>query len=246
MEGLLESFASKLRKKAERADSRIILAFDPAGEYRELGRARELLSQLSDRVAGIKLGLPSLLAYGPEGVRRLMEGIEGPFICDLKMADIGYVDRLVAEEVFGLGFEALIAHAFIGIREGLGEVVGLARERGKGVLAVCAMSHRGAEEYLNRHYLELVEASLSAGVDGLVLPATFPELLREARRRHPEALIFSPGVGVQGSPFGSALRAGADFEIVGRALVFSPSPREKAEEIRREMGGWTGERSPRR
>jgi len=246
MEGLLGSFTSKLVEKAKRADSRIVLAFDPTGELRSLERAKNLLSQLSDRVAGIKLGLPSLLAYGPEGLRRLMEGLEGPFICDLKMADIGYVNRMVAEEVFELGFEAVIAHAFVGIREGLEEVVGLARERGKGVLAVCAMSHRGAEEYLNARCLEMMEASRSAGVDGFILPATFPELLREARRRYPEALILSPGVGAQGPPLGSALKAGADFEIVGRALVSSPSPRLKVEEMRREMGGWTGGSWPRR
>ncbi|TDA31131.1 MAG: orotidine-5'-phosphate decarboxylase [Hadesarchaea archaeon] len=240
MEGLLGSFTSRLVEKARRADSRIVLAFDPTGELRSLERARDLLSQLSDRVAGIKLGLPSLLVYGGEGLRRLMEGLEGPFICDLKMADIGYVNRLVAGEIFELGFDAVIAHAFVGIREGLEEVVGLARERGRGVLAVCAMSHRGAEEYLNPRCLEMMEASRSAGVDGFILPATFPELLREARRRYPEALILSPGVGAQGPPPGSALRAGADFEIVGRALLSSPSPRERAEEMRREMGGWTG------
>jgi orotidine-5'-phosphate decarboxylase len=235
----LESFTSRLVEKAKRADSRIVLAFDPTGEHRDLERARALLSQLSDRVAGIKLGLPSLLIYGPLGLRRLMEGLEGPFICDLKMADIGYVNRLVAEEVFGMGFEAIIAHAFVGIRGGLEEVVGLARERGKGVLAVCAMSHRGAEEYLNAKCLEMMEASRSAGVDGFILPATSQELLKEARRRYPKALILSPGVGAQGPPPGSALRAGADFEIVGRALVSSPSPRERVEEMRKEMGGWT-------
>jgi orotidine-5'-phosphate decarboxylase len=239
VEGLLGSFTSRLVEKAKRADSRIVLAFDPTGEHRDLERAKALLSQLSDKLAGIKLGLPSLLVYGPAGLRRLMEGLEGPFICDLKMADIGYINRLAAEEVFGMGFEAIIVHAFVGIREGLEEVVELARKRGRGVLAVCAMSHRGAEEYLNGRCLEMMEASRSAGVDGFILPATFPELLKEARRRYPKALILSPGVGAQGPPPGSALKAGADFEIVGRALVSSPSPRERAEEIRKEMGGWT-------
>ncbi len=240
----MKDFTSKLWEKARKTASRIILAFDPIGEYRKLEKATDLLHSLSDEVAGVKLGLPSLLIYGPKGLEKLLQEVEGPFICDLKMADIGYINRMVAEEVFDLGFEALIAHAFVGIKEGLEEVVGLARERGKGVLAVCAMSHRGAEEYLNKHYLELMEASRLAGVDGFILPATFPELLGEARKRYPGILILSPGVGAQGSPFGSALKAGADFEIVGRSIVLSSSPRERAEEIREEMKVWIKERWP--
>jgi len=37
-------------------------------------------------------------------------------------------------------------------------------------------------------------------------------------------LIISPGVGAQGAPFGSAIRAGADYEIVGRAIYASQDP----------------------
>jgi len=241
----LKDFASRLAERARQTNSRIVLALDPVGEYRDPKRAKELLQQLSDGLAGTKLGLPSLLAYGPQGLRRLLEEVEGPFICDLKMADVGHVNRMVAEEVFGLGFEAVIVHAFVGIREGVEEVVRVARERGGGVLAVCAMSHRGAEEYLNPRYLELMEGCHAAGVDGFILPATFPELIRRAREKYPEALILSPGVGAQGAPPGSALKAGADFEIVGRALLLSPSPREKLEEMRRELE-WTRGYWPRR
>ena len=43
-----------------------------------------------------------------------------------------------------------------------------------------------------------------------------------------DRLIISCGVGYQGTPYGSAVKAGADFEIIGRAIYNSENPLNEA------------------
>lgn len=248
---LSKIFSDRARSIASKTGSRIILAYDPTSnpyrlknpEERQRERlsiqdgAKKLLSDLEGLIVGAKIGLPAILALGPDLIEELIYPFKKTylFICDSKMADIGHINRLVAEQIFDMGFDALIVHAAIGVRGGMDEVVKLANERDKGVLGLCSMSHPGAEEHLNRHIDVLFNIASTAGVDGYILPATFPQLIRKARGFSPEALILSPGVGVQGAPFGSAISAGADFEIVGRAISAAISPKEVAEKILREM-----------
>jgi orotidine-5'-phosphate decarboxylase len=225
VEGNLK-FAEKARRAAK--TSPIVVAFDPTKKMR-LEEAAELLLPLRGVVSGIKIGIPALLHLGLRVLElpKLLEGFF--FIFDPKLADVGHVDRLVAEKIFGAGFDALIVQPFVGFGGGLEEVIRVKGERG--VLAVCSMSHPGSEEFLNRHTEELMARSWSAGVDGFILPAQKPDLISRARASYPEALIFCPGVGFQGAFPGSAISAGADFEIVGRTILSSENPRKEAEGI---------------
>jgi orotidine-5'-phosphate decarboxylase len=250
---LSEAFVKRASELATKLDSRIVLALDPIFNpyrsrriaYRSRERfevsegAKRLLLELRGLVPGVKMGLPIMIGLGPDEVENIVSVYKKRyfFICDLKMADIGHINRLVAEQVFGLGFDAIIIHAAIGAREGIDRVVELANDMNKGVLGLCAMSHPGAGELLNKNFNKLLSIAASAGVDGFVLPATYPKLITCARRAHPSKLVFSPGVGSQGACFGSALSAGADFEIIGRSIAQAPSPVEKVKEILRVMRG---------
>lgn len=240
-------FAERALENAKRLNSRLILAFDPSSnpykfkddkrkfEERDAikNNLNDLLSQLRGTVAGVKLGLPALLSLGPDEIERTISEYREDyfFICDSKMADIGHINRLVAELIYDMGFDALIIHTFIGAKDGVDEVVKLAKEKNGGVIALCAMTHAGANEYLNEHFDELSDMAVSVGADGFILPAVVPEIITRVRKKYPSAIIISPGVGAQGAPFGSAISAGADFEIVGRAIREAPSPVAKAKEI---------------
>jgi orotidine-5'-phosphate decarboxylase len=244
---LSKGFVEHALDRARRLDSRIVLAFDPATnpyKFKDLekksnerdaakNKIHSLLSKLEGRVPGVKLGLPALLSLGPDEIEKITAQFNKNyfFICDSKMADIGHINRIVADQIFDLGFDALIVHAFIGGRDGVDEVVKLALEKDRGVLAVCSMTHAGANEYLNKHLDALLELAASTKVDGFILPAVIPKMIRRAREKYHAAMIVSPGAGAQGAPFGSALAAGADFEIIGRALIEAPSPAKKAQEI---------------
>lgn len=191
-----------------------------------------MLRGLEDYVSGVKIGLLLLLSLGLDEIRQLIKNHAERyfFICDTKMADIGHINTLAASLLFDVGFDGIIAHAAIGAEEGLIPVVKLAEEKGRGVLGLCAMSHAGANEFLNRNFSRLLLIADSAGVDGFVLPATRPDIIGKARRMT-EKPIFSPGVGIQGAPFGSAIAAGADFEIIGRSLTENSDPVKRAKEI---------------
>ncbi|MEM1600592.1 MAG: orotidine 5'-phosphate decarboxylase / HUMPS family protein, partial [Sulfolobales archaeon] len=85
-----------------------------------------------------------------------------------------------------------------------------------------SMSHPGSLEIYDLvmdKVLALVEVLKPTGV---VAPATRSNVIKYVRQRlGRHYIIISPGVGVQGAEFGSALCAGADFEIVGRAITKS-------------------------
>ena len=87
------------------------------------------------------------------------------------------------------------------------------------------MSHKGSESIIDKALPDIINEAISLDPDGIIAPATRPTVLAEVRRTIPrDMLIISPGVGAQGAPFGSAIRAGADYEIVGRAIYASQDP----------------------
>jgi hypothetical protein len=111
--GELERFKERARRMAK--DSPIVVAFDPTKKL-ELEEAHHLFSSLRGVVSGIKVGLPALFSMGLRALElpRQLEGFL--FIFDPKLADVGHVDRMVAEKVFEAGFDALIVQPFRRVR----------------------------------------------------------------------------------------------------------------------------------
>ena len=222
--------SSKLRKIAAEKKSRVILALDYYPHGRDsLEFWSSLLGDVVDLVAGVKLGLPALLSVGTEGLRELVESFNGDvyFIADFKLADIEDIVRSVAQRVLGLGFDGAILHLFplcyskLSIKEG---------GRSLDLYGVASMSC--SSPLMDAHIDELLDYAARLGLAGVVVGASKPGVIRRAREKlGPQALILSPGVGVQGVEPGAAVAAGADFEIVGRAVAASPSPRAALEKI---------------
>lgn len=240
------NFKELVLKYAKEKNSRIVLSLDFYKELynlplnikekeREklLNSAISLLSNLEDYIAGIKIGLPFSLCVNLDNVEKIIKNFSNKyfFICDFKIADIGYTNSLIVKNVLNIGFNAIITHAIIGFNDGLEKVVSEAKKFNAGVLALCAMSHAGAEEFINKYYIELLDISVKSKVDGFILPATYPSYILTARKLYPWALIFSPGIGAQKAAFGSAINNGADFEIIGRAIYNASNPKRKVEEI---------------
>ncbi|MGQ9787940.1 MAG: orotate phosphoribosyltransferase [Candidatus Hadarchaeaceae archaeon] len=246
-----KTFVKLVSDITRKTDARIVLALDPPFNPYSLknpeerqrerlntaARVNKVLTELDGLISGVKIGLPLIFGLGLDLVENIISTHRKSyfFICDPKMADIGHINGLEAAQLYEVGFDALIIHAMIGIKGGIDEVVGLAEEMDKGVLGLCAMSHPGASEHLNKHYNELLEIAAKAGVDGFVVPATYPHLITSTKNAYPSSVIFSPGVGTQGASFGSALAAGADYEIIGRSIAQASSPATRAREILKEI-----------
>ncbi|MET1128311.1 MAG: orotidine-5'-phosphate decarboxylase [Thermoproteota archaeon] len=201
-------------------------------------RASDVVRATCGIVDGFKLGLPLLLEVGAERALELRRFCSGAFwVADLKLADIGHVMVAAASRLVG-GVDAIIAHSFVGVAGALEDLKLFLESKSTKLILVVAMSHPGAAELYEKLLDQILdEVAPKVGPWGVVAPATRPELVRLTRRKlGPSVKILSPGVGAQGAQPGSALCAGADYEIVGRAITASEDPRRKAEAIRVAQG----------
>ena len=184
------------------------------------------LENVTDNIAGVKIGLPYLLSPGINHIREIVDEFKDNyfFIADLKLADIGYVSHIMLSIAEKIGFDAVIAHGFIGLEGALDEIKKTADSLNLFLFIVAAMSHPGAEDLLNKNVDKILEICNKISVRGFVAPATMPSYIKRIKERYSDAIIISPGIGAQGAPIGSALKAGATFEIVGRRITLSSDP----------------------
>jgi len=192
------------------------------------------LTQLKEYVSGVKIGIPYILSMGIDKISEIISIFRDSyfFIGDLKIADIGYVGSLVLEIAKKIGFDGIIAHAMIGFKGGMEKLKQKADELNIFLFALVAMSHPGAEEIINKSFKLSMRVCELAQIKGFVAPATLPNYISDVRKKFgSDVIIISPGIGAQGAPFGSALKAGANYEIIGRKLVLSENPRKTVSDI---------------
>ncbi len=216
----------------------IVLALDPPPSTDPERWCRSILSRVSGHpaLAGVKIGLPAIVARGLSWVQSVLRDARDLLkVADLKLADVGAIMRIVLENLASAGFDAAILHAFVGREGALDEAADWAKSHGVKLIAVVSMSHPGSRQFIDRHTSEMVETCLSLGFWGFVAPATRVDMIKLVRKLAPSAKILSPGVGAQGARPGDALRAGADYEIVGRAITRAPDPREAMNRIAEEQ-----------
>lgn len=210
---------------------RVVLALDAP----PLRRALSVASDSLPHVDAFKVGWPLIVSDGREAIR-LLGSLGKPVLVDLKAADIPNTNRLVCEAVFSAGAAGVTAHAFPG-KDSLAACVEAAR-RWKGlVFAVTEMSHPGAVEFMQDRAEALARTAVEAGADGIVAPATRPERIAALRKVVGKRTIISPGVGTQGGSPADAIRAGADYVIVGRTITESPQPAKAAAEVATAVAG---------
>ena len=97
------------------------------------------------------------------------------------------------------------------------------------------MSHPDALDFMQQAAKALAQMAVESGAAGVVAPATRPERLKEIRNIIGDLTIISPGVGVQGGSASDAIRAGADYVIVGRSIYGSEHPEVEAKKIADEI-----------
>ena len=193
-------------------------------------RAAEAVARaVSPHADAVKVGWPTVLACGTDVVGQLARASGRPVICDFKIADIPPVAGAIARRAVDAGARGVICHAFAG-RESVAAVADACHARGALAIAVVEMSHEGGREFTAPASGRLLEVALAGGATAVVAPATRPERIAAIHAAHPGLLIFSPGAGAQGGSPREAARAGADFVIVGRAIVNAADPAAAAED----------------
>ncbi|MGC9071999.1 MAG: orotidine-5'-phosphate decarboxylase [Acidilobus sp.] len=183
-----------------------------------------LASSISPIVSGFKVGIPTLISCGLGFLKELRSAANGAFlIADLKLADIGDVmvktTSLVKDYV-----DAVIAHAFVGREGALDALVDSIRKWDLKLILVASMSHAGSLEFYDADLDRVLGLVRELAPWGVVAPATRPEVIKRVRIELDGVKIVSPGVGAQGARPGDAICAGADYEIIGRAILGSKDP----------------------
>jgi orotidine-5'-phosphate decarboxylase len=244
------SFKAKMQEAAKSKNSRLVLALDfpfEAAENRDkiLAKAQKVLKSVHPYVCAVKINHHLTLPLGTfDGVQQLVEQIRGQgmlTIMDAKVNDIGSTNQIIGEYYFAAGFDAIIANPFVGWEEGLKPLFEVSKRLNRGVILLTYMSHKGASEGYGQtiidpetgdktlQYVSFARKALKWGADGVVVGATYPEKISEIKQILGAKIpIYSPGVGAQGGAAETAVKAGANYLIVGREITNSDDPAQAA------------------
>lgn len=209
-------------------NTRLILALDVTDKNKAISISKET----AEHVDAIKIGYPLVLGAGLDIINTICEF--APVIADFKVADIPNTNKLICSQAFEAGAKAVIVHGFTG-RDSLLECVKTARDYKGDIFVVTEMSHPGAVEFMAPKALELASLAVECKASGVVAPATRPDRVRQIRKIVGNLTIISPGAGAQGGSAADAIRAGADYVIVGRTIYNSKNPGIEAEKIAKEI-----------
>jgi orotidine-5'-phosphate decarboxylase len=242
-----------MQEAAKSKDSRLILALDFPFESVEnrdriLTRAQKILKAVHPYICAVKVNHHLTLPLGTfDGVQQIIKQIRGQgmlAIMDAKVNDIGNTNQIIAEYYFESGFDAIIANPFVGWEEGLKPLFDVSKRLNRGVILLTYMSHKGASEGYGQtiidpetglqtpQYISFAKKALKWGADGVVVGATVPQKIAEVKQiLGQNVAIYSPGVGAQGGVAETAIRAGANYLIVGREITNSDDPAKVARSL---------------
>ena len=244
------SFKLKMEQAVEDKKSNIILALDlPMMEPQKLlFEANRILEEVNSSICAIKLNRHLVLPLGLSGDLRnlvrsaLDKGLVA--IMDCKINDIGNTNRVIAEYYFKAGFEAVTANPFVGWEDGLEPVFKVAKLMNRGVILLVYMSHKAAWEGYGQktitekgktpvtQYSVFAQKALEWTADGAVVGATYPEKIKEISSYLKGTVpIYSPGIGAQGGTIELAIKNGADYLIIGRAITMAKNSKKVAKNI---------------
>ncbi len=140
----------------------MILALDVT----EREEALKIAENVREFVDAIKVGYPLILATGLDIIRELARF--APVIADFKVADIPNTNRLICEQVFKAGADAVIVQGFTG-RDSLDACIEVASKYGKDVFVVSEMSHREEPSSCSQQQKRLQKWQLKPELSGLLL-----------------------------------------------------------------------------
>lgn len=200
-------------------NNRIILALD----VEDSERAAELCKEVAEYIDAIKVGYPLVLNTDSNIIKKL-KNFKKPVIADFKVADIPEISRKLCEIAVKSGADYVIVHGFVG------EDVVKACSEVANIFVVAEMSHPGAKDFMSSEADKIAKIAKKY-VYGIVAPATRPERIKKLRKIVGDIVIISPGIKAQGAAVGDAIKAGADFEIIGRGIYASQNPKKAAKEF---------------
>ena len=242
----------QVRKMTVTGKDRLVLALDVDDGETALG----LVERLGEYIGVFKVGMQLFTREGPEIIRRIRERGKKVFY-DAKYHDIPTTVAKAGRMAVHLGVYIYNIHTLGGYEMMVRTVQETRKEAGKSglekplVLGVTILTHMdgemlretGIERELKDEVIHLAKLAQRAGLEGVVSSPQEIELIREACGD--DFLILTPGIRPpwagdndqkrRMTP-GEAIKAGADFIVVGRPILQASDPVEAAQRILKEMG----------
>ena len=218
---------------------RLIVALDVAS----VEAAQALVQRLGASVSFYKIGYQLGFAGGGLTLARSLAEAGNQVFIDMKLHDIGHTVARGVESVARLGASFLTVHAYPQTMHAAVEARAGSKLR---ILAVTVLTSyddadlaaAGYDFSVSELVAERAAQARDIGVDGLVCAAEEAQRLRSIIR--PSMVLVTPGIRPPGSAAGdqkrvmtpaAAIRAGADYLVVGRPIVNAADPKAVAEAI---------------
>ena len=231
---------------------KIILALDVP----DPGYAIEIVDRFKDYVGVFKVGLELFISGGPEVVKEINKRGKKVFL-DLKFHDISHTVTKAALAATRLGVYMFNLHASGGLdmmrtcREAVVDLClkgNIQRPKMLGVTVLTGLTQEvlkgelGIQHSLRTHVKELSRLSMTAGLDGVVASGHEVAMIRNHFGK--DFLIVTPGIRTSWSPPDDqrrtmtpreAIREGADYIVLGRAVLNQTDPFKALELITTEI-----------
>ncbi len=234
------------------AKDKLIVALD----VDSAGRALDLFAALRETVGMFKIGSQLFTATGPDIVRQIVAR-GGLVFLDLKFHDIPNTVAAAGIEATRLGVSIFNLHASGGaemMKRTAAAVADIAAREAIAkpkVIAVTlltsldqkSLEQIGVNEKPRAVVTRLARAAADCGLDGVVASPHEIEIIRQTVS-NPEFLIITPGIRASNDPTddqrrtltaAEAIRAGADYLVVGRPILNADDPVDAAREIAAEI-----------
>jgi orotidine-5'-phosphate decarboxylase len=220
----------------------LIVALDAATAE----KARALVQELGETVSFYKVGKELFTAVGPSIVRELVAGGKKVFL-DLKFHDIPNTVAGAVRSAASLGVSLLTVHAAGGSKMLQAAAEAAAQSEAKPtVLAVTVLTSLadpdleeiGVTGGVQAQVLRLATLAINAGCGGIVASAQEAARLRQSLGNG--FILVTPGIRPAGGAAAdqarvvtpeAAIRAGANYLVVGRPITAAGNPAEAARAI---------------
>jgi len=254
----VSSFWRKLKGSIEKRYSLLCVGLDPRPERipSRYASVANFNKAIVDATAGVACAYKPNIAFyealGPSGLRALRETLDYipddiPVLLDAKRNDIASTAAAYAKAVYEIwGVDAVTVNPYLG-RDGVQPFLEYGN---RGVFLLCKTSNPSAGEVQNwsqgaeplyRHIAALATTWAKGHEIGLVIGATYPEVIADVRDRSPNTWFLVPGVGAQGGELRAVLQAGLRPDGMGliinssRGILYSGNPRAAAMSLRDEI-----------
>jgi len=224
---------------------RIIVALD----VDSAAEARALVARLGAQVSFYKVGMELYAAAGMDFVRELLDAGKRVFL-DQKYYDIGETVKRAVRVAAHCGVHLLTVHGSSQVMRAAYEGRGDAPAK---LLAVTVLTSFDQQDLADMGYecaladlISLrVRKAMAAGMDGLVCSPLDAAAVRAVAG--PDAILVTPGVRSAGAGKGDqkrvatpaeAIRAGADYVVIGRQITRAADPAAEAARVADEIASF--------